>query len=165
MICKPRNGTRIPAAILFMMLCLTAPAGATDTYGSTMGAGLMLGNPLGLNLKAWVAEEQAIDGGFGLGFLGGEHIQVHSTYLFHFEGFEKPTAAMKFYLGLGLAMDINENRKRTPLLLYLRPSAGLAFTFPELKAKDVPLDFFIEAAPLLGKDVKVDANLGARYWF
>ena len=88
---------------LFVMGMLSAvlekEAIGSETYGSPMGVGLMLGNPLGMNMKIWVEDEQAIDGGFGLGFLGGEHLQVHSTYLFHFKGFKKETAEMKFYLG------------------------------------------------------------------
>ena len=51
-----------------------------DTYDRKLGLGLMLGNPLGGNIKGWVNESQAIDGGIGLGFLGGEHLQVCLLY-------------------------------------------------------------------------------------
>ena len=60
--------------------------------------------------------------------------------------------------------EVKEERK-IPTYLYLRASAGLNFTFPKMEENGAPIDFFVEAAPLFGKGVKVDANLGARYWF
>jgi len=154
-------------AVFSVFVCglLMIPSmGHAETYGSKLGLGLMLGNPLGGNIKGWVNESQAIDGGIGLGFLGGEHLQVHATYLWHFDAVNEPTVDMLFYTGVGPALDIKENR-RIPSYLYLRVSAGLNFTFPKLKENGAPIDFFVETAPLFGKEVKVDANLGARYWF
>ena len=68
-----------------------------ETYGRKLGLGLMLGNPLGGNIKGWVSDTQAIDGGIGLGFLGGEHLQVHATYLWHFAAVSEPSVDMDFY--------------------------------------------------------------------
>jgi len=151
-------------ALLAGAILLTPTMVSADTYGSKLGLGFMLGNPLGGNIKGWVNDNQAIDGGIGLGFLGGEHLQVHATYLWHFDAVNEPSVDMKFYTGVGPALDIKENRK-IPTYLYLRVSAGLNFTFQKLKENGAPIDFFVEAAPLFGKGVKVDANLGARYWF
>ena len=151
------------ALVLGAALVLPGLAHA-ETYGRKLGLGLMLGNPLGGNIKGWVNDSQAIDGGIGLGFLGGEHLQVHATYLWHFEAVTEPSVDMDFYTGVGPALDVKEERK-IPTYLYLRASAGLNFTFPKMEENGAPIDFFVEAAPLFGKGVKVDANLGARYWF
>lgn len=147
--------------IFLAFLPLSAQA---DVYGKDFGMGLMLGNPLGINVKGYVSEDQAIDGGVGLGFLGGERLQVHATYLWHFQAVEENALDMFFYTGVGPAVDIKEKR-RTPTLLFLRVSMGLAFTFSAFEEKGVPIDLFVETAPLFGKEVKIDANLGARYWF
>ena len=155
------TGLAVAAAIV---LCLFPGSSSGETYDKKLGMGLMLGNPLGGNLKGWVNESQAIDGGIGLGFLGGEHLQVHATYLWHFDALKEKNVEMLFYAGTGPALDIKEDR-RSPALLFLRVSAGLNFTFEELRKQKLPIDFFLEAAPQFGKSVKVDANLGVRYWF
>ena len=150
--------------MLCIVMCLLAAPAAGETYGKRLGLGLMLGNPIGGNLKGWVNDSQAVDGGIGLGFIGGEHLQVHSTYLWHFDALDEETVEMNFYTGVGPSLDIKEDR-RTPFLLFIRTVLGLNFTFAELERQNIPIDFFLEAAPQFGKTVKVDANLGARYWF
>jgi hypothetical protein len=126
----------------------------------------MLGNPLGVSVKGFLDDNQAIDGAVGLSFLGGERMQIHSTYLWHFEVVKTDALEMPFYTGVGPAIDFQENPKSSQTtFLYVRAPIGLAFYITELEEKDVPLDLFIESAVLLGGGVQIDLNLGARYYF
>ena len=159
-----RIGRIIPLAVMIFDPLLCPPAGLAKTYNKELGLGILLGNPTGGSLKAWMNETQAIDGAIGFGFLGGERLQIHSTYLWHFKGMRSDTVILNFYAGPGLALDVKESR-RHPANLALRGAGGLVFEFDPWEKANAPVDLFIEAAVLLGAESNVDANLGARYWF
>ena len=146
------------AVSAFVVMGTTFPAQAQE---SGVGAGVVIGEPTGLCLKAWVGKHTAFDAGLALAFTGQESsLHLHADYLAHHFGILKPEkGTVALYYGLGARMKLEEESRvgaRVPL--------GLAYLFA-----DVPLDIFLEISPILDlvprTDVSINAGIGIRYFF
>ena len=157
-------------------LAIAAPARAdTDDDNSrgadkgTLGIGIALGEPTGITAKLYIKDDQAIQAAVGSAFIGGG-LQAHADYVFHpYILQSRPSFVLPVYVGPGVRLiDYANGRDTSSFALGARLVGGLLFDF-----KTVPLDAFIEVAPVFeyefkegkGAANKLNANAGVRYYF
>lgn len=153
---------------LVCLLALAGPARAQQEKG-VFGAGLIVGEPTGVSVKYYLANDTAVDGALGFSALS-QGLQLHSDFLWHpFILESQETFVLPIYVGLGLRVQNRNERgsERDQLRIGLRVVGGILFDFT-----NVPLDVFAEVAPVgdirtKGTTFGVDINAGAgvRYYF
>jgi hypothetical protein len=157
--------TVIAVASSGVLASAASTARAQEARG--FGLGLIIGNPTGVSGKGFLSPEHAIDGAVGFGLLGGEDLQLHADFLWHFPIKQWSSAALDLYLGVGPWLGFHghggRNERETDVSIGARAPFGLAVMF------DAPFDVFLEVAAGLRLVRKVgfhlDAAIGGRYWF
>ena len=145
--------------ILVIIIMFTTSSLLANT--NQLGAGLMLGNPTGLNAKYWLDDDKAIDGGLAFSFGKHTDFSIHSDYLLHKKSafFFNDVHALDLYYGLGGRFEFADS-----LELGLRVPVGVAHRFT-----DRPADIFGEVAPILDfigtTGLELHLAVGARYYF
>jgi hypothetical protein len=169
-------------AALPLLACLATPAFADDDSSNkshpaekgTLGAGIMIGEPTGICAKLYLKDDQAIQAALGYA-LGGGGYQLTADYVFHpWILQDKDSFVLPVYLGPGVRL-IDYSAGETGSSYFaagLRAVIGMVFDF-----KNVPLDVFVEVAPILewrfiNSDMKeshinatLNGGVGARYYF
>ena len=136
----------------------------------TFGVGLILGEPTGVSAKLYLSDNTAIDAAAGGAILGGG-IHAHANYLWHPWVLEdRDNFVLPAYIGGGLRLLNHRAGTEGDFHIGVRAVIGMLFDF-----KEIPLDVFVELAPVLdfpltGDDhntVEFDINLGlgVRYYF
>ncbi len=126
-----------------------------------LGIGAMIGNPIGVNVKYWLDDNAAIDGGLGLSWWENTDLSIHSDYLLHNKSafFFNEDHALDLYYGIGGRMEFADD-----LELGVRVPVGLAHRLP-----DQPADLFAEIAPVLDfigrTGIEMNFAVGGRYYF
>lgn len=126
-----------------------------------IGAGMMFGNPTGVNGKYWLDNTKAIDGGMGVSFGRKTELSIHSDYLFHQKAvlFYNDVHPLDLYYGVGGRMEFSDG-----LEIGVRLPVGLTHFIEERNA-----DVFAEVAPVVDIISKIGIEfhfaLGARYYF
>lgn len=126
-----------------------------------VGAGMMIGNPTGVNAKYWLDANKAIDAGVGFSFGRKTELSIHSDYLLHQKAvlFYNDIHPLDLYYGVGGRMEFSDG-----LEMGVRIPVGLTHFIEERNA-----DLFVEVAPLLDFISKIGIELhfalGARYYF
>ena len=155
-----------------------ARADTDDSRGAdkgTFGVGIILGEPTGITAKLYLKDDQAVQAAIGSAFIGGG-LSVHADYVFHpYILQSRPSFVLPVYVGPGVRLiDYTSGRSDaagnngSAFALGVRVVGGLLFDF-----KTVPLDAFIEVAPVLeyefgsggGAALKLNAGAGVRYYF
>ena len=152
----------------------TRPAAADAVEKGAFGAGIVIGEPIGLCAKLYLKDDQAIQAAVALSTVVGG-FQVHADYLFHPIILEEREAfTLPFYVGPGLRL-LQHGAGRggdADFRIGVRAVAGILFDFKEL-----PLDVFAEAAGIVeytsgsdtasvnGFGLALNGGLGARYYF
>lgn len=160
---------------LLLVLALVGVV-SVRAQGSGFGAGLLIGQPTGISVKAWIAADRAIDGGLAWSFAHNGYFHLHGDYLFHkMDLIQVAKGKLPLYFGPGLRFRSWGNdgywHKGTyhedgsgHVDLGVRFPVGLAYLFD-----GAPVDVFLEMAPTLdlvpSTDLDVDGGLGVRYWF
>ena len=133
---------------------------SNHTFANTTGVGAMVGNPIGLNLKHWLSDTQAVDGGLGMTILGKKsRASLHSDYLFHSENalVFNDDYPLDLYYGLGGRMKFADE-----ILLGARIPVGVSH---KVEASDM----FAELAPIIDfvgrTGIELHLIIGARYYF
>lgn len=166
--------------ILVLALLLAAsPARADDDAPAvkgrpvdkgTLGVGIVLGEPVGICMKLYLKDDQAIQAAVGSAFLGGG-LQAHGDYVFHpWILQDKDTFVLPVYLGPGVRLIDYSGAAggKSHAAFGLRAVIGLLFDF-----KNVPLDAFVEVAGIpeydfgagKGFGFGINAGAGVRYYF
>lgn len=141
------------AAIVFIMLGSIAKA-QVDGFG----LGLIFGNPTGISAKYFMNEKNAVDGALAWS-LGGDWMQIHADYLWHFYVLDVNKGELPLYVGAGAKVGIGDD-----FHLGIRVPLGIAYHF-----SSAPLDIFLEIVP--GMDLtpdtefEIDGGIGIRYYF
>ena len=168
-------------ALTAVLAVVVTPARADDSSGEkgrpadkgVFGIGLALGEPVGISAKLYVRDDQAIQAVIGSAFAAGG-IQVHVDYVFHpWILQDKDTFVLPVYLGPGLRFIdyIPGEGAADHIAIGLRAVIGMLFDF-----KNVPLDVFLEVAPVgeydfgggsakSGFGVSLNGDAGVRYYF
>ncbi len=134
---------------------------ASDYLGRRFGAGLMIGEPLGVSLKYWLNDTMAIDGGIGESFHHDNGLQLHSDVLWHaFDLLKVPEGRLPLYFGVGARLKFEDGDDR----FGIRVPVGLSYML-----ENDPVDIFLEVAPILDLSPSVhgdfNAAIGVRFWF
>lgn len=142
-----------------VVLCLLG-GGYAQAQRNGFGVGLMVGEPLGANFKAWLSDSTAIDGGVGYANYDDEGTQLHADYLWHhFELFSAGSGRLPLYYGLGARLKFADDTH-----VGFRGPVGISYLLD-----NIPVDVFGEVAPILDFTpnwrVEWNAVIGARYWF
>jgi hypothetical protein len=144
--------------------------------GSGIGLGVLIGEPTGISVKAWIGADRAIDGGMAWSFSHNGYFHLHGDLLFHkMDLIPVPKGKLPLYFGPGLRFrswgnDGYYHKGRYyedgngHVDLGIRFPVGLAYLFD-----GAPVDAFLEVAPTLdlipATSLDVDGGIGARYWF
>jgi hypothetical protein len=129
---------------------------------SGFGLGVILGEPTGLSLKAWIAGSAAIDAAAAWSLRGRSSLHLHADYLQHnFDLFKVQKGKLPFYYGIGGRIRfVDDDDARVGF----RIPVGIDYLFA-----NAPLDVFLEVVPLVDlvpdTDVDVNGGAGIRYFF
>jgi len=171
---KTRNPLFLVSLVAVSLLALTLPGLASAQEVGTsrnFGLGLALGSPSGLSAEYYLNQKNALQATLGLGFVGGNHLNVTVDYLFHHNLMGQGAFKLDAYIGLGgffySWFDDDEgegNDDKEAFGIGARVPLGLDMIFTKL-----PIDIYLEVAPgfaLVGRTgFGVSGALGFRYFF
>jgi hypothetical protein len=162
----------LPLSLLLSIIFLPA-VGFSQSTG--VGAGIIIGDPIGISAKFWTSNVNAFDVGIGWSSTGqwvrvgnvvyydyGENfLHIHADYLWHDFGVIKSRERLPLYYGLGFHYDEGGG---APIAFGVRGVIGM-----DWMPRTVPLDVFLEFAPVLyltpGSGFGIDAGIGTRLFF
>jgi len=139
------------------MATLTSFVSAQD---DGFGLGLILGEPTGVSLKAWLTDNTAMAGAVAWSFGKKDALHLHADYLIHdFKLIRTEDYNFPVYYGIGGRVRFEEDDK-----IGVRIPLGINYLFT-----DAPLDMFLEIVPLLNlapsTDFDLNGAIGVRYLF
>ena len=131
---------------------------STRADKGAFGVGIILGEPTGVSAKLYLADDHAIQGALGFGFVGGG-LHVHADYVIHPLILQaREQFVLLVYVGAGVrVIDYRNGRDDDSIALGLRIVGGILFDF-----KQIPLDAFVEVAGVLEDEFQEDAGAGSR---
>ena len=152
-------------ACLLLTLLTAAPSGREG-----LALGIILGEPTGISIKAWVDDKTAVDGAAAWSFSGYDSFQLHADYLIHyFDVMEADDlrGALPVYVGIGGRIRLREEHRGDDdedVTLGVRLPFGMTY-IPD----SAPVDVFVEFVPILDvvpdTDFDLAAGFGARFFF
>lgn len=155
-------------ALLAALLFLAAPAAAQTSgtgLGGTIGVSNAAVDPVGLSVKTWITDRQAIQGAASFVIsdddVGSSFLVVQADYLFHdFEQVAVGSGLLALYVGPGLQVTFIEDVDNR---LAFRAPLGINYMFD-----GAPVDIFAEVAPTLqiapDAQLRFDGAIGFRYF-
>jgi hypothetical protein len=155
----------IVAVILVVIFCGAARA------QEGVGIGVILGEPTGVSLKAWINEKQAVDAAAAWSYSENDSFQFHADYLLHDSSLIQDKdfhGKFPVYVGVGGRIKLKDEngghgRNHHDDLLGVRVPFGISYLFA-----DAPVDLFFEVVPVLdiAPDTHLDLNaaVGARFY-
>lgn len=163
----PMHADNLLKKLLFpvlFLLCLNS----VQAQGSGFGLGVIVGEPTGLSMKAWLSEGSAFDVAAAWSFEGRGFLHLHGDYLRHVNVIDVSKGFLPFYYGIGARIRIRDDERfrndDEDIWLGLRIPLGMTYLFT-----NAPLDIFVEIAPVVelipSTDVDLDGGLGIRYYF
>ena len=143
------------AGIMMMFVSLSGNAQQKGTFG----LGFIIGDPTGISMKFWTKETDAVE--IALGWKKKE-TELHADYLWHnFDLLPVKNGRLPVFYGVGIGVKLKEDEDNK---IGIRTIVGLEYLFDA-----VPLDFFLQIAPVLQltpeSKVKGEAALGFRFFF
>jgi hypothetical protein len=130
--------------------------------GSGFGLGVMVGEPTGVSMKAWLGSESALDMGAAWSFESDSRFQFQMDYVVHkFSLIKVEKGSLPLYFGIGGRYRFRENHDDD---LGVRVPVGLDYLFENSR-----FDVFVEVVPILNlvpsTDFDLNAALGGRFFF
>jgi len=150
-------------AITVLTLAAVLLGAGICSGGMHIGLGVMAGEPTGLSLKAWSDGRHAVDAAAGWSLGDEGWFYVHADYLWHSYDFDPGDleGTLPWYVGVGGRARLKDGDDSE---VGVRIPVGLDYVF-----KDLPLDVFIEVAPIFDlvpdTDYDVSGGIGIRYYF
>lgn len=155
---------------LLLLLATFAPASTAQSTGLGLGGQIGVSNagpnPVGLTLKTWTTDRQAIQAATSFVIsdeeAGRSYWVIQGDYIFHnFEQVAVGDGLMALYVGPGLQFTFIEDQDAN---IALRAPLGVSYMFG-----DAPIDVFAEVAPTLqleqAPQLRFDGAIGFRYYF
>jgi hypothetical protein len=143
---------------------LDSSSGQTGSIheAGSLGAGVLLGEPMGVSVKYWLSDKTAIDGGAGWSFAAPDGFQLHGDFLFHkFDLFHVGEGELPLYFGVGGRVKFVENGDNRA---GIRGPVGISYLFPNWR-----WELFAEVAPTLDlapfTRLEWNGGIGLRYYF
>ena len=145
----------------------TEGVGLGASIGATNGSPFVDRNPIGLNVKAWTSDRQAVSGMTSF-FVSGttsaapSYWLLQADYLFHnFNELDVGEGYLALYIGAGAQFTVIED---TDNQFALRAPLGVDYMLGS-----APIDVFVEVAPALRVTdpaaLRFDGAIGFRYFF
>ena len=146
--------------VLLLLCCLFVMVSAASAKARSLGAGVIIGEPTGITVKALKPGKVAVDGAVAWSLGKGGQLHLHGDFLFHnFSIFTFYDVGTSLYYGAGARVKLREDT-----VLGIRIPVGLSYM---LDSPD--LEIFAELVPVIdvlpGTDFAVDAGIGIRYYF
>jgi hypothetical protein len=145
----------------------TEGVGIGASLGVTNGGSPVDRNPIGLNLKAWLSDRQAVSGMTSFFISGTEQRSpsywiLQGDYLFHnFNKLDVGEGFLALYIGAGAQYTVVEDSDNQ---FALRSPLGVNYLLGSS-----PIDVFVEVAPTLRvtdpSALRFDGAIGFRYYF
>lgn len=155
--------------VVTALLSLLSSISIAQVNEKKFGAGIIIGEPLGIAVKYWMNEKLAICGDVGFGWAGVDadnyrgfdlHPIITGDLLFHQTFFNLDSGNFpSTYCGIGFRMFFNCEDED----IGIRVPIGITYL-----VKKAPLDIFIEWTPTYifeYKKLVYSAGLGLRYYF
>lgn len=138
-------------------------ADLSESYAGRLGAGITLGEPIGVSLKYWLNDTMAIDGAFGWSSHEDSDFYMHSDVLWHnFDLIPVSRGRAAVYFGVGGLVRFRDNNEDNQV--GIRVPVGVSYMFD-----NAPVDIFAEIGPALDVSPDVEGEItggvGIRYWF
>jgi hypothetical protein len=148
---------RIVLGVGVIIVLLAAPSAAQD---EGFGLGVILGEPTGINFKAWTGYSTALVGAAAWSFEHEETLHVHLDYVFHNRRLIKlENGTLPVYYGIGARIKTGNDVR-----MGIRIPLGVDYMF-----RDAPLDLFVEIVPVFEltprTDLYFNGGIGVRYFF
>lgn len=162
------------ALVAVLLVALTAAPASAQSDGVGIGASLGVSNapsltsqnPVGINVKAWTSDRQAVSAMSSF-FIGDDaqrapsYWLIQGDYLFHnFNKLDVGEGLMALYLGAGAQFTILEDRDNQ---FALRAPLGINYMMGS-----APIDVFAEVAPTVQitdpSALRFDGAIGFRYF-
>lgn len=158
-----------------ILLSFSAISEKASAQTTGVGAGLILGSPTGITAKFWTSKVNAIDIAIGWSNNGTwthfgngytyyytqSLLHIHADYLWHAFHVIRSKERFPLYYGVGIHFDSGNT---VPTAFGIRGVGGI-----DWMPRDVPLDVFLEVAPVFylspTAGLGLDAGLGARFFF
>ena len=145
------------------------PPPLTETYSSPeaghIGAGLILGEPVGGSVKYWLNDTVAVDGAAGWSVHRHSSLYLHGDVLWHkFNLFDisPAPAQLPIYFGVGGLVRFRNHGESNNV--GVRVPVGVSYIFD-----NAPIDIFAEVGPALDFSPsvhgEVTGGIGIRFWF
>ncbi len=166
-------------SFVFTLCCaifLTAASGPALAKEKNVGLGFILGEPTGIDVKFWLANNHALEFGAAWSLSDNDEFHLQGDYLFHrFDLIKVETGdAFPLFFGVGGRVIVRDDewrevRGRTVKVdredvVGIRFPVGLAYIF-----RNYPFDIFAEIVPILDiapdSDFDLEGAIGARFWF
>ena len=135
---------------------------APGPQGSRFGAGLVIGEPTGPNVKYWINDTLALDGTVGWSLRDGDNVYVNADALWHkFDVIPVSSGRTAAYIGVGPSIEFRHEEDNR---FGVRAPVGISYMLD-----NKPIDVFVEVAPVLdvspGLHGDFTAGIGVRFWF
>ena len=142
--------------LLISVICL----GQTLAQDEGFGLGVLLGEPTGINFKAWTGYKTAVVGTAAWSFGHQNSFQANIDYIFHdFDLIKLEDEHLPVYYGIGVRI-----KTTTDVLMGIRIPLGINYMF-----KKAPLDIFVELVPVFDvapkTELYLNGGIGIRYFF
>lgn len=167
----------LPAALVLTALCVASghaaepatltksshPDDLSQDYVGKLGAGMIIGEPIGGSLKYWFNDTLAIDGAVGWSAHDHTDLYLHSDVLWHnFDLIPVSKGRLPVYFGVGGLFRFRDDSRDNQA--GVRVPVGVSYMFD-----NAPIDVFAEIAPAIdvSPDVRgeLTGGVGIRFWF
>ena len=147
--------------VLALAALLLAPGLKAQTAGS-IGAGVIVGRPIGLTGKYWMSSTRAVDAGIGI---SDGNAAFYADFVWHawdiLPQFEQ--GKLGLYVGAGPRFEFR-NEEGQESRFGVRAVGGVDYWI-----QNRPIELFLEAGPFFrmmpGTNVDLDGGLGVRFYF
>lgn len=176
---RRRLSSALVVVFTLSLLSFTAREASASGIGNSnnFGLGFILGQPTGISIKYFFAQEHAINAAVGVGWWAGHNFHIHADYNYHFMLTKTPSFDLPLYIGGGIKFFWFYHDRYHPYWDDRRDDddysrAGLGVRVPigiALHLNKPTLEIFLEVVPgfafLPWFDGFVDGGVGLRYYF
>jgi len=149
--------SRLRLSLVIGLLFISWVLGAQE---KGFGLGVIVGEPTGISVKAWMGRGGAICAAAGWSLTETEYINFHGDYIFHnFSLINVEKGSLPVYYGVGIRIKTKGETK-----FGVRIPVGIDYLLD-----NAPLDIFFEIVPVLDltpeTKFRFSAGLGIRFFF
>jgi hypothetical protein len=134
--------------------------GQIQAQDEGFGLGVLLGEPTGINFKAWTSYKTAVIGTAAWSFGQQNSFQANIDYIIHdFDLIRLEDTYLPVYYGIGVRV-----KTTTDVRMGIRIPLGINYMF-----ETAPLDLFVEFVPVFDlapkTELYLNGGIGIRYFF